>query len=433
MPRKYTCIPLLFLFMLLAAACHPLDPTLLNTSTPNAQSTETDHTTNTTAVPGVTDDRIILGVHTPLTGPLSNFSQITKVTNAYFAHINKTEGGIYGREIVYLMEDDAFQPPQTVEVTTKLLEDNQIFAMVGGIGTGPHMAVVDQIEAAGVPDLFVIGGEAEWARDPIARPTIFGSIHENFEAAIMAIHLIETYPGRKMGILSQEGVFTVGIASLKQAIDGTLPVVAEVSYPVGPVDLSEQLTNLHDAGVEVIASFAVGPYFADAVRHARVDMQWDVPFVTAGPGRSGAEMLGEPADGVVSISWIRLPSEMDHPALQEHQRLLNEYTDLDIINGETIYGQYVGELTVEILRKAGPDLTRKRLLAAAESIDGYLCSLCIFPITMNANDHNPIDTGMLMRFDGMVWQPFNIGYSWEGILPDEVTPNNVTVVPSPYQ
>ncbi|MEZ4869679.1 MAG: ABC transporter substrate-binding protein [Caldilineaceae bacterium] len=383
--------------------------------------------------PGLTADEIILGAHTPLTGPVAVFSQITKATKAYFDYINATEGGVYGRKITYLIEDDAYAPPQTRVVVEKLVEQDGIFALVGGMGTPTHLAVVDYLQALDIPDLFVIGGSTEWVKDPAARPTVFGSnVHFALSGAALALHILETYPGQKVGLIAQDTGFEAGVASFKQIIGNELEIVGEESYAVGPPDLSAQVERLHDAGAEVIMAFATGPFLAAALEYARTNLQWDVPFVTAGPGTSGAVMLGDLAAGVVAENGLRLTSEMDHPALIQHQAILTTYSDLENVTLETIYGQMVGELTVAVLQAAGPEPTRAGVIAAAESIQNFRCSLCIFPINLSATDHSPIDTVMRIEWDGQQWQYFGDGYSWEGVLPDKLSAENVQIVPSPY-
>ena len=125
---------------------------------------------------GVTDDEIIIGTHTSLTGPIAVYSLIPNATKAYFDFINETEGGVHGRKIKFLMEDDAYSPPKTVDLVRKLVEQDQVFAIMQGLGTPTHMQVIDYLRDQNVPDLFVSSGAIEWVKDPVARPNIFGAI-----------------------------------------------------------------------------------------------------------------------------------------------------------------------------------------------------------------------------------------------------------------
>ncbi|MEM7133068.1 MAG: ABC transporter substrate-binding protein [Chloroflexota bacterium] len=386
------------------------------------------------AVPGVTDDEIVLGAHTPLTGPLANFSQINQAALAYFSYINETENGIHGRQITYLLEDDQYSPPLTEEVTQKLVEEIEVFAIVGGLGTPTHLAVVDYLEEQGVPDLFVIGGSTEWTKDPVARPSVFGAVtHYAGEGAVLGRYLLDTYSGKKLGIIHQDTGFEAGIEALKRSIGDSLEIVAEESYTVGPPDLSTQVSILHDAGTEVIVAFSAGPFFGSVVQQARTTLNWDVPILGPGPAMSGAVMVGAVAEGTVSVDWQRSLKETEHQGIVNHLAIIDAYSDLERATPETLFGQLIGEMTVEVLQRAGPELTREGVIMAAESIQDWRCSICLYPINMSDTDHSPIDVAILSRFDGKAWIPFGDGYSWEGILPGELSADNLQVVSSPYQ
>src|SRR5262245_59201259 len=80
--------------------------------------------------PGVTDDEIKIGNTGPYSGPLSNASPIPLSMAAYFKMINE-KGGINGRKITFLSEDDGYSPPKTVEMTRKLVESDEVLFTAG--------------------------------------------------------------------------------------------------------------------------------------------------------------------------------------------------------------------------------------------------------------------------------------------------------------
>ena len=84
--------------------------------------------------PGVTDTEIKIGNTGPYSGPLSNASPIPLSMKAYFNMIN-AQGGVNGRKITWISYDDGYSPPKTVEMTRKLVEEDNIFLMSGSVGT----------------------------------------------------------------------------------------------------------------------------------------------------------------------------------------------------------------------------------------------------------------------------------------------------------
>ena len=377
-------------------------------------------------VPGVTDDQVILGTHTSLTGPIAVYSQIPNSTKAYFDYINDTEGGVNGRQITYLLEDDGYSPSRAVDLVRKLVEQDNIFALLNGLGTPTHLQVVDYLQEQGVPDLFVATGASEWVKDPAARPMAFGSLPNYVsEGTVLGQHIAETYPGQKLGLILQNDDFgTDGIDGIKRGVGDALEIVGEETFEVLDADLNAQVDRVNAAGADVIAIWATPRQFSTAIKHARLDLAWDVPFVLTtvsanvfSIGLSGPAVI----EGTVSVTSNRQAYETENPGVSKHLEIIRKYAGIEEANFLTIYGQWVGELTVEVLQRAGKDLTRESLVKAVESIKDFQCSVCLFPATMSATDHDPVQGAFLTRAEGGRWVRFGGPVTWEGTLPGGIT------------
>ena len=90
--------------------------------------------------PGASDTEIKIGQTMPYSGSASAYGTIGKVEAAYFKKIND-EGGINGRKIVFISLDDGYSPPKTVEMTRRLVEQDQVLLMFGSLGTAMNTAV----------------------------------------------------------------------------------------------------------------------------------------------------------------------------------------------------------------------------------------------------------------------------------------------------
>lgn len=125
-----------------------------------------------TQVPGVTDDTITIGTHTPLTGPAApGYASVSAGALAYFAYVNDN-GGVHGRKINYIVKDDGYNPANTQMVVRELVQDDGVFAIFNGLGTPPHTSVVDYLNDSDVPDLFVASGSTTW-NQPEQYPNMF--------------------------------------------------------------------------------------------------------------------------------------------------------------------------------------------------------------------------------------------------------------------
>src|SRR3954462_6388706 len=104
------------------------------------------------ATPGVTAKTILLEGTYPLSGPASGYAPIPVGMGAYFSYVN-AQGGVNGRKITWKYEDDGYNPANTVQITHKFVEQDHAFAIVGGLGTEPQLAVRQYLNDNKVPQI----------------------------------------------------------------------------------------------------------------------------------------------------------------------------------------------------------------------------------------------------------------------------------------
>ena len=121
---------------------------------------------------GVSDTEIKIGNTMPYSGPASAYGIIGRTMSAYFRMINDN-GGVNGRKINFISYDDAYSPPKTVEMTRKLVEQDQVFLDAGPLGTPTNSAIWHYMNEHKVPQLFVSTGATKWD-DPKGHPWTIG-------------------------------------------------------------------------------------------------------------------------------------------------------------------------------------------------------------------------------------------------------------------
>lgn len=385
------------------------------------------------ASPGVTDTEVILGTHTSLTGPIAAYNIIPKFTKAYFDYLNDTEGGVSGRKITYLLEDDAYSPAAAVDLTRKLVEQDGIFAMFNALGTPNHLQVIDYLQTNGVPDMFVATGAVEWVKDPTARPLVFGS-NPNYtgEGLALAKWILDTMGAdSKVGVIYQNDDFGIdGLAGVTLGV-GEDAIVGALPYEVTDPELHSQIDQLKSANADVVVLFATPDKVGTAIKHARSDLGWDVQFALSAVSvneltsliAGGAATCGVVAntdgcliDGTVGPVATYMAYQTGIPGIQGHRDVLEASgVGTEFASVLTLYAQYVAELMVETLRIAGADLTRESLVSAAESIHDFKCSVCLFPLTLGPDDHDPGQGVAIGRYEGGQVVITDTAYSWEGV------------------
>ena len=369
------------------------------------------------AAVGVTDTEIKLGTHFPLSQtPAAAYAPLAYAMRAYFDYVNEEQGGVNGRKITLLISDDHYNPADTVEVVRELVEKEQVFAIVGGLGDATHRAVGRYLEERGVPDLFISSGSSAWT-DPVVRTRFAGNPDYVTEGMMLGRYIGEKYDGKKLGLLLQsDGFGDDGEEGLRRGFEGSnVEIVAIEKYEAVQFDVTAQAQRLRNAGAEVVAAFALPPQAASLVKNAR-QAGWDAPIVVSGVNCTEIfiNLAGaENAEGVVSIVFANQIYRTDLPGVAKHIEIMEKYGRGQVVSNVTLYGQAIAELTVEALKNAGPDLTRDSLVEGAEAIRDFQCSVCMTPINLSPTDHRPFETEVYNRVEGGKWVPFGAPVSFE--------------------
>ena len=155
---------------------------------------------------GASDTEIKLGQTIPHSGPGSLYGVLGRVGVAYFEMLNE-QGGINGRKVNFLTLDDAYSAPKCVEATRRLVEQEEVLALYGSLGTAPQTAVHKYLNARGVPQLLLNTGASKWNDPKNNKWTTAGLPLYPTEARILAKHVVAVKPNARVGILYQNDDF----------------------------------------------------------------------------------------------------------------------------------------------------------------------------------------------------------------------------------
>ncbi len=151
--------------------------------------------------PGVTSTQIVLGGTGPLTGSESAYEPVLTGAQAYFAYVN-AHGGVFGRKIVYKVDDDQYDPSKTVALTQQLVEQDKVFAIFNTIGTEQSIAIRQYVNSAKLPELFVGSGADSIASQHTQYPWTIGLLPSfGGEGAIYGRQIAAHQPNAKIAVL----------------------------------------------------------------------------------------------------------------------------------------------------------------------------------------------------------------------------------------
>jgi ABC-type branched-subunit amino acid transport system substrate-binding protein len=387
------------------------------TGSPASAESADAETPTAEEVPGVTDTEILLGTHFPVSQtPAAAYAPIIDGVRAYFDYVN-SQGGVHGRKINLLIGDDHYNPPDTVEVVRKLVEQDGIFALAYGLGESTHGAVWKYLEERGIPDLFVGSGIVKWT-EPLVKTRFGANPDYRTEGRILGKYIAENFNGKKLGLLVQnDELGEDGEAGIRQALEGSdVEIVARETYETVQWDVTAQTQRLKNANPDVIAVYAIPPPAASLVKVARELLNWDVPVVVSGIVATDIfiQLAGpENAEGVVSVVFGKQVYQTDDPGIQRHYEIMEQFGQGVAVSNFTLYGQALGELMVKTLENAGPNLTRESVVEGAEAIRDWCCSVCLVPMNMSATDHRPVEMELYIRVEDSRWVAISEPVSFE--------------------
>jgi len=340
---------------------------------------------------GVTDTTILLGDHTPLTGTAAaSYGKIAQATKAYFDYIN-SKGGVNGRKITLEINDDAYNPTQTVAVVNKMILQDKVFAIVNGLGTPTHAAALDIIKENNVPDLFVASGSKLW-NDPKNHPTTFGyQTSYVVEFKILGNYIKTNFPGKKVCSFVQDDDYGNDSSEGLKIGLGADPA-ATAKYAVGATSFVAQATQLKAAGCEIVAMATLTAYTGLFIATA-AGINWSPQVVVSGAGGdlttmvNGAALKTHPelANGLISTGYGPLVQMTDDKWVQGFKKINDQFNSGNAFDGQALYGMGVGFVTVQALLKAGKNLTREGLVAAIEK--GGFVGAGYVPLTYSKDNH----------------------------------------------
>jgi ABC-type branched-subunit amino acid transport system substrate-binding protein len=365
--------------------------------------------------PGASDTEIRLGQTVPHSGPGSLYGVLGRVGEAYFQMLNET-GGINGRKIKFLTLDDSYSAPKAVEATRRLVEQEEVLALFGSLGTAPQTAVHKYLNAKGVPQLLLNTGASKWNDPKNNKWTMAGLPLYPTEARILAKHVLSVKPDAKIAILYQNDDFGRDfLGPFKQVLadaGGSAKVIAEATYDLTDPTVDSQLINLAKSGADVFYNITTGKATSQSIRKV-AELGWK-PLQLLSAGSTGRSILSaagfENAAGIVAIRYSKEAGpgryEKD-PEAMAFEALRAKYLPNIDPDNTIAYAGYGQAVTMgEILRRCGDDLTRANVLKQASNLNGFHSPFFLDGISYSytPDDYTPMKTLYISIFDGKDWQ-----------------------------
>jgi branched-chain amino acid transport system substrate-binding protein len=373
-----------------------------------------------TASPGVTATSVTIGGTFPLTGPAQLYGLIPKAENAYFQYVN-AHGGVNHRKINFIIEDDAYNPAQTVPQTQKLVQQDHIFADVGSLGTAPTLSTRAYLNGRKVPQVLVATGDSYWGAQYKKYPWTIG-FQPDYpgEGKIYGRFIRNKVPQAKVGVLIQDDAFGANyLAGLKAGLGPAASRIVDVEkYPATQTDVSQQVVKLKSAGANVFALFALPTQTIDALVVA-TKVGWSpvtfIANVSNNPlfmylaQKSGANIQNDISTNYVYDYW----NNPNTPTAKLIKSILDQYDPgWNPLDANNVYGLAEAWTFVHALQKAGNPPTRAGLMNALTHLNAVNPFLFQgFKMRTTPSNRFPITQLTLEHYKGSGWIPFGRIYN----------------------
>ena len=353
---------------------------------------------------GVTPTEVTFGMHTDLSGVAATYGvSSSNGVKMRFEEVNEA-GGIAGRKLKVIVEDQGYQVPKAVQACNKLINRDKVFAFVAPLGTPMNNACFKDQFAAGVPNLFPLSA-ARSMYEPFERLKFYGaaSYVDQIRAGIQ--YFVKNKGVKRVCVMYQDTDFGKEILEGAEQQTKTLgiQIVEKTAHKPTDSDFTAPITKLREAKCELIA---MGTIVKDSI----------VPYTTARKaGWNDVIFLGSAAvydlvvgkapgmDGFYGMGLTEMPyADSEHPKVKAFVEAYKKKWNIDPNIG-AVYGYVAADLTVQGLINAGKDLTTDSFVKGLEAIKDYHDIFNGPPVSFGPNIRQGANSSFLAEVKGGRW------------------------------
>lgn len=349
---------------------------------------------------------IRLGVIVSLTGTYAGLGEPELATLEMEVERLNAAGGVNGREIELIVEDDATDEAKAVAAASKLIEQDEVVAIIGATGTGQTMAIRGDIDRAGIPQVSMAGGTVITSQfDPL----VFQTPWSNTIVVPYTLEALKAGGVSRVAVVSDSGGFGKdGLAVLEELAPGAgIDIVSSQTLNPGDADVTAQLTNIKKSDAQAIVMWTAGKEAATVVKNAK-ELGISLP-IYGSHGNARREFIdgaGDAAEGFrFAAGKILVPEAYGEgtEAYAVATDFIERYREATGQEPNTFAGHAYDalHLIVKAAERVDGDITPAALRDEIESTTGFVGIGGTF--TMSSSDHNGLgvtDLTMYVIEDG---------------------------------
>ncbi|MBN9409257.1 MAG: ABC transporter substrate-binding protein [Burkholderiales bacterium] len=337
---------------------------------------------------GVTDTEIVIGDILPLTGPPALLGVAHNLgVKAAVAEVNAA-GGINGRRLRLVSEDDGYVPSRTIQGVRKLINNDKIFAFTSISGTAQAQAAMPILKQSGIPAMAPIT-----TYEGLYKPTIKNVFAVGYDMADAVDELVsrmaERYPGKKWAVISQDDEYGENVRQgfERAAKAKKLQVVSTQVFKKGQSDFSSEILKVKQAGAEALmAGGVLGENITMTKELERIGHKIPVGVTYVSRVPASAKMMGSAGETVYTVDYVYLENAaQSKPFMDKLARHLSA-DELGRVNRYTFTGYASTRALIDAMSRCGKALTwdcTNAELAKVSNLDTGVMT----PISFSATNH----------------------------------------------
>lgn len=355
------------------------------------------------ALPAAAQETIKVGMSGPFSGGLSLLGQsVRDGVEVAFAEINE-QGGVAGRKLQFIAEDDGYEPMRTIASARKLVEQDKVVALLAVTGTAPSAALLPFVTESKTPMLFPYAFSHSLTT-PLNRD-VFTTLPEvRVQMIVLANYILNTLKQTKVAAIYQNDDFGQdAVAGLDERFGKDKVPLVKLPFDRGTTNFSGVVAQAKAAGVEHVVFLGIPKDAALVMREAN-NLGWKPQF-------SGHNALGDPqtfklagplAEGAIAIAVME-PLDSDKPAVKAFIAAQQKYKPSTSPTTYSMHGYQSGKLFAEVLKRSGGKTDESSIVGALESMKGFDTGL-MAPLTFSATQHAGALAGAIMKAEGGKWK-----------------------------
>jgi branched-chain amino acid transport system substrate-binding protein len=338
---------------------------------------------------GRAEEPLKIGALLAVTGPASFLGAPEARTLQMLVDEVNAKGGLGGRKVQLLVKDTGASPEKAVSFAKQLIDEEQVFAIIGPTTSGETMQIKKLADGTGT--LLISCAAAEVIVEPVAR-WVFKTPQKDSHAAVRIFEQMKRMKISRIGVLtSNTGFGKAGKEQLeKLAPDHGIQVVVSEVYDKAATDLTAEATKLKAAGVQAVVNWSIEPAQSIVIKNVR-QIGLAVPiFQSHGFGNvQYVKAAGAAAEGVMFPASRILVADV-LPETHPQKAVLVAYKKAyESRFGEeaSAFGGYAYDAfgaLAHAIREAGLD--REKVRTALENTKGFVGTSGVF--TFSPTDHN---------------------------------------------